>query len=106
MGCQNPEPRAIRMHLMGPTRDCPWGGKETEMLERAFIGEETMRDATSTMKRLHTRMPTMRDAKDWVKKVFGRGKGADAALLVTAGTLCGWLIFCLSCAFRDSTYLI
>ena len=64
-----------------------------------------MRDATTTMKQ-HVRIPSTKDAKDWVEKVSMRGKGAEAALVVTAGTLCGWLIFCLSCAFRNSTYLI
>ena len=63
-----------------------------------------MRDSMSTIK--HTHIPSLGDAKDWAEKVFNNEKTADAALFVMAVMLCGWLVYCLACAFEKNTYLM
>ena len=65
-----------------------------------------MRGSTHTMKNTHINMPSTRDAKDWAEKVLHSEKTADAALVVMAVMLCGWLVYCLANAFRNSAYLM
>jgi len=51
-------------------------------------------------------MPSARDAKHRAQKVFNSEKTTDAALFVMATMLCGWIVYCLANAFRNSTYLM
>lgn len=65
-----------------------------------------MRGSTSTSKHTHLHVPSMRELKDWAVNLFSKEKTADAALLVIATMLCGWLLYCLANAFNHSTYLM
>jgi len=65
-----------------------------------------MRGSTHTMKNTTVHIPSRWDSKDWVEKVLHNEKTADAALVVMAVMLCGWLVYCLANAFRNSAYLM
>ena len=76
-----------------------------EKCGRSAKGEETMSDSTRTIKHIHIRIPGIREAKGWAEKVFSSEKTADAALLVMAVMLCGWLLYCLARPFADHQLL-
>ncbi len=65
-----------------------------------------MRGSTNSIKHTHTHIPSMEGVKDWVEKVFNSDKTVDAALFVMAVMLCGWLVYSLSKAFQNSTYVM
>jgi hypothetical protein len=65
-----------------------------------------MRGLTHTMKNTHIHIPSRRDAKEWAETVLHSDKTVDAALVVMAVMLCGWLVYCLANAFRNSAYLV
>ena len=60
-----------------------------------------MSGSARTIKHSHIRMPGIRDAKNGAEKVFTSEKAVDAALLVIAVMLCGWLLYCLARPFAD-----
>ena len=64
-----------------------------------------MSGSTRAIKHSHIRMPGIRDAKDWTEKVFTSDKAADAALLVMAVMLIGWLLYCLARPFAEHQLL-
>jgi len=65
-----------------------------------------MRGSTHTIKNTHIDIPSTRDAKDWAEKVLHNDKTTDAALVLMAIMLCGWLVYCLAKAFSNSAYFM
>lgn len=65
-----------------------------------------MRDSTKTIKHVQFRLPAIKDAKEWARKVLTSERTVDAALLTLAVMLCGWLIYCLASAVSEGRYLV
>ncbi len=63
-----------------------------------------MRGSTRTLKHIHIHLPSKREVKDWIEKVFTRERSADVALTLTVILLCGWLVYCLGNALQNYTF--
>jgi hypothetical protein len=63
-----------------------------------------MSGSTRTIRHTHIRIPGFRDARDLAEKVFTGEKAADAALLVLAVMLNGWLLYCLARPFANCQF--